>query len=122
MIFSKAMLGLVLALGLVGQASAYVTPRAMPTQRAGVRTGRTIVMDGKSNAIRDRIKSVGNTKKITEAMRLVAAAKVRPLRETGVDSERGAGSRGRGRWGRATVLSEAARGDGARAEASSATV
>jgi len=36
-----------------------------------------IVMDGKSNALRDRIKSVKNTKKITTAMRLVAAAKVR---------------------------------------------
>merc|ERR1719464_2023599 len=34
-------------------------------------------MDGKANAIRDRIKTVKNTKKITEAMRLVAAAKVR---------------------------------------------
>eukprot|EP00529_Nitzschia_sp_RCC80_P031158 CAMPEP_0113497494 /NCGR_PEP_ID=MMETSP0014_2-20120614/30663_1 /TAXON_ID=2857 /ORGANISM="Nitzschia sp." /LENGTH=370 /DNA_ID=CAMNT_0000391443 /DNA_START=8 /DNA_END=1120 /DNA_ORIENTATION=+ /assembly_acc=CAM_ASM_000159 len=37
----------------------------------------TIVMDGKANAIRDRIKSVQNTKKITMAMKLVAAAKVR---------------------------------------------
>jgi len=37
----------------------------------------TIVMDGKANAIRDRIKSVNNTKKITSAMKLVAAAKVR---------------------------------------------
>eukprot|EP00529_Nitzschia_sp_RCC80_P040966 CAMPEP_0113509302 /NCGR_PEP_ID=MMETSP0014_2-20120614/37496_1 /TAXON_ID=2857 /ORGANISM="Nitzschia sp." /LENGTH=340 /DNA_ID=CAMNT_0000405109 /DNA_START=79 /DNA_END=1097 /DNA_ORIENTATION=+ /assembly_acc=CAM_ASM_000159 len=37
----------------------------------------TIVMDGKANAIRDRIKSVQNTKKITLAMKLVAAAKVR---------------------------------------------
>lgn len=36
-------------------------------------------MDGKSNAIRGRISSVKNTKKITEAMRLVAAAKVRVL-------------------------------------------
>jgi F-type H+-transporting ATPase subunit gamma len=34
-------------------------------------------MDGKANAIRDRIKSVNNTKKITSAMKLVAAAKVR---------------------------------------------
>lgn len=34
-------------------------------------------MDGKSNAIRGRISSVKSTKKITEAMRLVAAAKVR---------------------------------------------
>jgi len=37
----------------------------------------TIVMDGKANAIRDRIASVKNTKKITTAMKLVAAAKVR---------------------------------------------
>merc|ERR1712113_1246736 len=37
----------------------------------------TIVMDGKANAIRDRIKTVKNTKKITMAMKLVAAAKVR---------------------------------------------
>jgi len=37
----------------------------------------TIVMDGKANAIRDRIASVKNTKKITMAMKLVAAAKVR---------------------------------------------
>jgi len=34
-------------------------------------------MDGKANAIRDRISSVKNTKKITMAMKLVAAAKVR---------------------------------------------
>jgi len=37
----------------------------------------TIVMDGKANAIRDRITSVKNTRKITMAMKLVAAAKVR---------------------------------------------
>jgi F-type H+-transporting ATPase subunit gamma len=37
----------------------------------------TIVHDGKANAIRDRIKSVQNTRKITMAMKLVAAAKVR---------------------------------------------
>lgn len=37
----------------------------------------TIVMDGKANAIRDRIVSVKNTQKITLAMKLVAAAKVR---------------------------------------------
>jgi len=34
-------------------------------------------MDGKANAIRDRISSVKNTRKITMAMKLVAAAKVR---------------------------------------------
>jgi len=37
----------------------------------------TIVMDGKANAIRDRISAVKNTRKITMAMKLVAAAKVR---------------------------------------------
>ena len=34
-------------------------------------------MGGKENELRTRITSVGNTQKITEAMRLVAAAKVR---------------------------------------------
>mmetsp|Transcript_1103 Transcript_1103/g.1650 ORF Transcript_1103/g.1650 Transcript_1103/m.1650 type:complete len:368 (+) Transcript_1103:225-1328(+) len=48
------------------------------TDGAAHRTRRaTIVMDGKANAIRDRIKTVNNTKKITMAMKLVAAAKVR---------------------------------------------
>lgn len=37
----------------------------------------TIVMDGKTRILRDRIKSVKNTRRITEAMRLVAAARVR---------------------------------------------
>jgi F-type H+-transporting ATPase subunit gamma len=38
-------------------------------------------MDGKLVAIRSRISSVKNTQKITEAMRLVAAAKVRRAQE-----------------------------------------
>lgn len=38
---------------------------------------RTIVMDGKTRDLRDRIKSIKNTRRITEAMRLVAAARVR---------------------------------------------
>jgi len=42
----------------------------------------TIVMDGKANAIRDRITSVKNTKKITSAMKLVAAAKVRRAQDS----------------------------------------
>lgn len=50
---------------VVGESSAHRTRRA------------TIVMDGKANAIRDRISSVKNTRKITMAMKLVAAAKVR---------------------------------------------
>jgi F-type H+-transporting ATPase subunit gamma len=42
----------------------------------------TIVMDGKANAIRDRITTVQNTKKITMAMKLVAAAKVRRAQDS----------------------------------------
>merc|ERR1719410_1202579 len=42
----------------------------------------TIVMDGKANAIRDRITTVNNTKKITSAMKLVAAAKVRRAQDS----------------------------------------
>jgi len=57
------------------------TPFRLDVQETDVGAHRsrkaTIVMDGKANAIRDRIKTVKNTKKITEAMRLVAAAKVR---------------------------------------------
>jgi F-type H+-transporting ATPase subunit gamma len=48
----------------------------VPSSVKSVR-GSTIVMDGKSNALKDRIKSVKNTRRITEAMRLVAAARVR---------------------------------------------
>ena len=41
----------------------------------------TVVMDGKTRELRDRIKSVKNTRRITEAMRLVAAARVRRAQE-----------------------------------------
>jgi ATP synthase len=37
----------------------------------------TVVMDGKSNYLKDRIKTIKSTRRITEAMRLVAAARVR---------------------------------------------
>mmetsp|Transcript_6527 Transcript_6527/g.6130 ORF Transcript_6527/g.6130 Transcript_6527/m.6130 type:complete len:371 (-) Transcript_6527:327-1439(-) len=81
--------------GLIATASAFTTsPAAFTAQSPAVgdralgdvftdksashRTRRaTIVMDGKANAIRDRITTVQNTKKITMAMKLVAAAKVR---------------------------------------------
>lgn len=50
---------------------------------AAHRTRRTtIVHDGKANAIRDRISTVNNTKKITSAMKLVAAAKVRRAQDS----------------------------------------
>ena len=48
--------------------------------RSNVR-GSTIVMDGKTRDLRDRIKSIKNTRRITEAMRLVAAARVRRAQE-----------------------------------------
>jgi len=38
-------------------------------------------MDGKTRILRDRIKSVKNTRRITEAMRLVAAARVRKAQD-----------------------------------------
>lgn len=41
----------------------------------------TKLYDGKANAIRDRITTVKNTKKITMAMKLVAAAKVRKAQD-----------------------------------------
>jgi len=44
---------------------------------AQFRSRSALTMDGKSNVLRGRIATVKNTKKITEAMRLVAAAKVR---------------------------------------------
>jgi len=43
-------------------------------------------MDGKGNELRKRISSVKNTKKITEAMRLVAAAKVRRAQDAVIKS------------------------------------
>jgi len=47
-----------------------------PSSISSPRTKSVIVMDGKTRVLRDRIKSVKNTRRITEAMRLVAAARV----------------------------------------------
>lgn len=52
----------------------------MPNNLRFTRTS-TIVMDGKTRDLRDRIKSIKNTRRITEAMRLVAAARVRRAQE-----------------------------------------
>jgi len=52
----------------------------MPTTSRFTRTS-TVTMDGKSRELRDRIKSIKNTRRITEAMRLVAAARVRRAQE-----------------------------------------
>jgi F-type H+-transporting ATPase subunit gamma len=70
---------IVLALAmLVAQVAAFAPSFAFPAALR-VREARqsVITMGGKENELRVRIKSVGNTQKITTAMRLVAAAKVR---------------------------------------------
>jgi hypothetical protein len=72
-------------------------------------------MDGKSNAIRGRITSVKSTKKITEAMRLVAAAKVgeKGGKEGGREGGGEGGSGGRDTWclmGRTRGTEETRRG------------
>lgn len=62
---------------LIGMASAF-----MPASiSSSVRSRSTVVMDGKTRILRDRIKSVKNTRRITEAMRLVAAARVRKAQD-----------------------------------------
>lgn len=53
----------------------------VPSQPQQSVSTRVSPLYGKGNDLRDRIKSVGNTQKITEAMRLVAAAKVRRAQE-----------------------------------------
>merc|ERR1719237_1206488 len=64
---------LAVALALAAGAQAFMAP--VTTQPA-----KTVVY-GKGGELRDRIATVGNTQKITEAMRLVAAAKVRRAQE-----------------------------------------
>ena len=63
-----------LSIALLEIAFCFVTP---PNVLSPPRSMSTIVMDGKTRVLRDRIKSVKNTRRITEAMRLVAAARVR---------------------------------------------
>ena len=72
MVMNSIILALVL-LAVAGEVSAFMPSQSM---RQGVR-GSTIVMDGKTRDLRDRIKSIKQTRRITEAMRLVAAARVR---------------------------------------------
>mmetsp|Transcript_2062 Transcript_2062/g.6240 ORF Transcript_2062/g.6240 Transcript_2062/m.6240 type:complete len:349 (+) Transcript_2062:64-1110(+) len=64
---------LLVALALAAPAAAFMGP-------APARSPATVVF-GKGGELRDRIATVGNTQKITEAMRLVAAAKVRRAQE-----------------------------------------
>ena len=70
-------LGKMRAFLLVAALIASVVVAFVPANVRSPVTRGTIVMDGKSNALKGRIKSIKNTRRITEAMRLVAAARVR---------------------------------------------
>lgn len=73
----------VFAILIVVAVLAIISDSFSPTSslsRGTVRSS-TIVMDGKTRILRDRIKTVKNTRRITEAMRLVAAARVRRAQE-----------------------------------------
>jgi len=62
--------------------SAFMGAGVRPARKANVAPKRAVVqVTAGLKDIRDRISSVGNTKKITEAMKLVAAAKVRRAQE-----------------------------------------
>jgi F-type H+-transporting ATPase subunit gamma len=68
---------------LLASAGAFTTPAAFqPKVNTQFNRKSIVLADGKANAIRDRIKSVNNTKKITSAMKLVAAAKVRRAQDS----------------------------------------
>merc|ERR1719269_249650 len=66
-------------------ASAFQAPIGVGSSRMAVAatpaTGSSIVMGANIRELRDRVSSVKNTKKITSAMKLVAAAKVRRAQE-----------------------------------------
>jgi len=66
----------VCALAMMAARAFVAPPSVAPSSQRGV-----AVEMGKGGEIRDRIQTVGNTQKITEAMRLVAAAKVRRAQE-----------------------------------------
>lgn len=67
---------LVVACALLAALQAFA-PTSSAVRASSFSRTSTIVMDGKTRELRDRIKSVKNTRRITEAMRLVAAARVR---------------------------------------------
>jgi len=70
---------LIVALACLSCASAFVS-KTGPAAVQRVSAPAPLQM-GKGGELRDRIQTVGNTQKITEAMRLVAAAKVRRAQE-----------------------------------------
>jgi len=68
-----------LAIALLAASASAFAPSAFHSIPSSQRVARSkvVTMGGKENELRTRIASVTNTRKITEAMRLVAAAKVR---------------------------------------------
>merc|ERR1719434_42779 len=71
---------------LVAAVAAFQGP-AMPANRPAVgRSAVTPVMGASVKELRERVSSVKNTKKITSAMKLVAAAKVRRAQEAVIRS------------------------------------
>ena len=75
-----AMARTIVALALLATASAFVSKTGPAVGVSRVSAPAPLQM-GKGGELRDRIATVGNTQKITEAMRLVAAAKVRRAQE-----------------------------------------
>lgn len=68
------MLIILIVVAICGVIQAFAPSHSL--SRSSIRSS-TIVMDGKTRKLADRIKSIKNTRRITEAMRLVAAARVR---------------------------------------------
>lgn len=75
---SRSVIALVICLCVTLCVDAFMPSSVVSKVRA---PSSTVVMDGKTRELRDRIKSVKNTRRITEAMRLVAAARVRRAQE-----------------------------------------
>ena len=69
-----------IALCLLVSTSAFQAPALAPAQRSA-RSAVSPVMGPNVKELRERVTSVKNTKKITSAMKLVAAAKVRRAQE-----------------------------------------
>jgi F-type H+-transporting ATPase subunit gamma len=74
-------------LALVAAASGFQAPSLVPNKAAAARSIAAPMMAGESvKELRERVGSVKNTKKITSAMKLVAAAKVRRAQEAVIRS------------------------------------
>ena len=70
-----------LALLALQGTAAFQGPSVMPASPVALRAAASPVMGESIRELRDRVSSVKNTKKITSAMKLVAAAKVRRAQE-----------------------------------------